>query len=137
MIFRNEESTNFHNAGIQFPQQEVPTSELSHYQQSQGRVSFGLTIQHSVQDSHRDFQPGITGPGEPLSVRGISPPHSARAQLLGYPDSAYDSSPLQGLARNWNGALEGERLNPESTGVAGTEINRSKELSSRMRYKYY
>jgi hypothetical protein len=131
MLFRNEEPLDLPNAGIQYQQQERPLSEAPHCHQSPVAISFGLAGQHTVHDFQGNFGPEIT------SDRGVPSSHNTRIQPLGYPDTTNDLSSIQGQIGNWTSDSAGGGLNPEGATVAGAETNRSKELSSRMRYKYY
>jgi uncharacterized protein YkwD len=54
-----------------------------------------------------------------------------------YEDATFDINSLKSSTRHWKSTLDGKFLN---TGVASetrSELSRSKELSSRMKYKYY
>ncbi|KAH8749469.1 hypothetical protein BGZ57DRAFT_915007 [Hyaloscypha finlandica] len=137
MLFRNEEPLDLPNAGIQYQQQERPLPEAPHCYQSPVAISFGLAGQHTVHDFQENFRPGITAPGELTSDRGVPSSHNTRIQPLGHPDTTYDLSSIQGQVGNWTSASAGGGLNPEGARVVGAKTNRSKELSSRMRYKYY
>ena len=137
MLFRNEEPLDLPNAGIQYQQQERPLPEAPHCYQSPVAISFGLAGQPTVHDFQENFRPGITAPGELSSDRGIPSSHNTRIQPLRHPDTTYDLSSIQGQVGNWTSASAGGGLTPEGARVVGAETNRSKELSSRMRYKYY
>jgi hypothetical protein len=136
MLCRNE-PLDLPNAGIQYQQQERPLSEAPHCHQSPVAISFGLVGQHTIDDFQENFRPEITAPEEITSDLGVSSSHNTRIQPLGYPDTTYDLSSVQGQVGNSTSASAGGGLNPEGATVAGAEMNRSKELSSRMRYKYY
>jgi hypothetical protein len=137
VIFHNQEPTGHPNAGNQYHQGERQISEAPDYQQPLGTVSFDLASHHTAPQSQENFQQESMALGGQSGDVGMPPQHNAEMQALGYSDPTYDIVPLQSPVRNWNDASEGGGVSLSNARRTGDETNRSKELSSRMRYKYY
>lgn len=98
---------NFH-----FGPLEQPLPATSNYEGSHDTVTYSLQSQDTDQILQEVSQPQILPPGHQLNAQGL-------------PD------------RHWYSALDGKELNVGDASEIRSEMNRSKELSSRMRYKYY
>jgi hypothetical protein len=68
---------------------------------------------------------------------GITSTRNAQEQSLEYPPKRYDLNSPQNPSRSRDGASGGGEPNPEIVTVTSVEVDRSKELSARLRYKYY
>ena len=91
---------------------EQPLPPTSHYERSHDTVPFSLQSHGRDQDFWEISQPQILPLGHQLNAHGL-------------------------VDRQWHSALDGKELNVGDANETRPEMNRSKELSSRMRYKYY
>jgi hypothetical protein len=123
---------NFH-----FEPLEQPLSPTSHYEQSRDRVPFSLQIQGRDQDSRQIAQSHITPIGHQLSAQGLSTQRDNGADLMRYQDATFDIDSLETSTRHWKSTLDRRNLNMGVASETRSELSRSKELSSWMRYKYY
>jgi hypothetical protein len=137
VIFHNQEPTRLPNAVNRYQQGERQISEAPQYQQLLGTVSFDLASHHTAPQFQEDFQQESTALGEQSRDVGMHSQHNVGTQAPGYSDLADERVSLQSPVRNWNGASEGGGVSLKNVRGSGAETNRSKELSSRMRYKYY
>lgn len=85
------------------------------------------------------MRPQVSTPEGHLNERRLSPQGNTGAVLdsLNYLDAAQNIYAPESQISSWNSSRMGGGSNQESGKERDTELNRSKELSSRMRYKYY
>jgi hypothetical protein len=117
---------NFH-----FEPLEQPLPPTSQYEQSYNTVSFSLQSQDTDQNFQEVSQPQISRPEHQLTAQGLVTQHDNGRDLMRYQDS------LESPTRHWQSTLNGKNLNMGVASETRSELSRSKELSSRMRYKYY
>jgi hypothetical protein len=143
-ILHNEQSsTELPNVGT-LPYQQIDQSvrETSNFEQSIDSISFNLPSQqtrHTDQIFKENVRSQISTSEGHLNERRFSPQNNSRMELdaLKYPDAENNIHAPQSQASSWNGSRLSGGLNLESGRERGIDMNRSKELSSRMRYKYY
>jgi hypothetical protein len=123
---------NFH-----FEPLEQSLSPTSHYERSRDTVSFSLQSQGRDQDLRGISQPYINPTGHQLNAHGLSTQHENGADLMRYEDATFDIDSLESSSRHWKSTLDGRNLNMGVASETRSELSRSKELSSRMKYKYY
>jgi len=137
MMFNSERPLNLPNDEIRYQEQERPSLEVLHGQPSPIAVSFDLANHNTLQDFQANFQPGMTATSQPPGSSGVVSPNGAREQLSTYQHITYGIGPVSSPVRNWNVGLGGGEHIPERSGGTGAATNRSQELSSRLKHKYY
>lgn len=123
---------NFHFGSL-----EQPLPPTSHYERSRDTVSFSVQSQDRDPDFQEISQPQIPSTGHQLNAQSLSTQHDNGADLTRYQDTTLDIDPLESPTRHWSSTLDGKNLNMGVASETRFELGRSKELSSRMRYKYY
>jgi hypothetical protein len=114
-----------------------PLPPTSQYERSLDTVSFSLQSQDTDQNFQEVSQPQISPPEHQLTAQGLVTQHDNGGDLMRYQDATFDTYSLESPTRHWKSTLNGKNLNMGVASETRSELSRSKELSSRMRYKYY